>query len=299
MSQRRLAQPHKLALAVCIILASVAWRAAAQATGSDYAKLRQLTSQLQNSPANAGLRKQIIALALKLPAPPAETAAALKAEGAGEYAFKHAQTQSDFSSAAEAFEQAALIEPWVAANYYNAGQAYAKAKHFNLAIAALNWYLTAAPNAGDRDAVLKRIGALEYARVHPAVANDQPRGQPVAQAQAAAAARQRRQDSLAGHWNVRFNKGAYYNIGGSLGNWTVCAHPYGFAAVAAEPCEATTTTYSGKDHLSFIYGQVNSSHVVIQCSRIRTDELRCQAQSYAMNGSPGWNATLTLVRNSN
>ncbi len=165
----RIRQLNRAACASLLLLylGTLAAGQSALSAAPSYAQLQQLTSQLQSSPANDALRKQIIALALQLPAPPAETADALKAEGAGEYAFKHAQTPADFSSAAEAFEQAARIEPWVAANYYNAGQAYAKAKRFKLAIAALNWYLTAAPNAGDRDAVLKRIGALEYARSHP------------------------------------------------------------------------------------------------------------------------------------
>ncbi len=278
MSQRRAVQPCGLAVAVGIILIGVVWRAGAQAPtpGSDYARLQQLTSQLQASPANVALRQQIIALALTLPAPPAETGDALKAEGAGEYAFKHAQTPADFSSAAEAFEQAALIEPWVAANYYNAGQAYAKAGRFNRAIAALNWYLTAAPNANDRDAVLKRVGALEYVRSHPphpqSASNVPPPAPPV-----------RSRVGLKGYWHfisgkwvdgpfvgqrfTAFGTGSAtfkgLSITGTRDGWRVCLDLTG-------GCIPTITDESDVSHVKF--HMIDSSWT---CSRTEANGMEC------------------------
>ena len=171
--------------------------------GSDYARLQNLTSQLQTSPANDALRKQIIALALKLPTPPNETSAAIEAQGAGKYAFHHAQSAVDFYNAGQAFDHAALLAPWMAANYYNAAQAYAKTAHLNRAIADLRWYLKAAPNAEDKDAVLEQIGGLKYAQQHPVSRHTTTPTAAATAAQAQAAVAQAALARYLGNWQVR------------------------------------------------------------------------------------------------
>ena len=171
--------------------------------GSDYARLQNLTSQLQTSPANDALRKQIIALALKLPTPPNETSAAIEAQGAGKFAFHHAQSAVDFYNAGQAFDHAALLAPWMAANYYNAAQAYAKTAHLNRAIADLRWYLKAAPNAEDKDAVLEQIGGLKYAQQHPVSRHTTTPTAAATAAQAQAAVAQAALARYLGNWQVR------------------------------------------------------------------------------------------------
>ena len=87
-------------------------------------QLQQLTAQLQNSPDDEALREKIIALALTLNPKPATPDAVAMAEGAAEYAFKHALTNSDFSDAAKQYEKALLLAPWLADDYFNCGVAH-------------------------------------------------------------------------------------------------------------------------------------------------------------------------------
>ena len=126
-------------------------------------QLQQLTAQLQQSPGDQALREKIIALALTLNPKPATPDAATMAEGAAEYAFKNAKTNSDYSDAAKQYEKALLLAPWLAADYFNSGVAHEKAGENKEAIRSFNLYLLAAPNADDAQAVKKRIGGLQYA----------------------------------------------------------------------------------------------------------------------------------------
>jgi protein phosphatase/serine/threonine-protein kinase len=126
-------------------------------------QLQQLTAQLQNSPDDEALREKIIALALTLNPKPATPDAATMAEGGAEYAFKNAQGNSDFSDAAKQYEKALLLAPWLAGDYFNCGVAHEKAGENKDAIRSFNFYLLAAPNADDAQAVKKRIGGLQYA----------------------------------------------------------------------------------------------------------------------------------------
>jgi tetratricopeptide (TPR) repeat protein len=177
-------------------------------------QLQQLTLQLQNSPDNEALREQIIALALTLNPKPATPDAVTMAEGGAEYAFKNAQTNSDFSDAAKQYEKALLLAPWLAADYFNCGVAHEKASEYKEAIRNFNLYLLAAPDASDATDVKKRIGGLQYAeqKAEDAI-NEQnsAAAQQQAAAQAAAvAAEQKERDflnlasSLAGTWNQSF-----------------------------------------------------------------------------------------------
>jgi tetratricopeptide (TPR) repeat protein len=126
-------------------------------------QLQQLTGQLQNSPDDEALRGRIIALALTLNPKPATPDTVTMAEGAAEYAFKNAQTNSDFSDAAKQYEKALLLAPWLAADYFNCGVAHEKAGENKEAIRSFKFYLLAAPDADDATAVKKRIGGLQYA----------------------------------------------------------------------------------------------------------------------------------------
>ena len=147
------------ALALVAVLAAPL---AAQAQ-SPREHLQDLTAQLQKAPADEGLREAIIRLTLTLDPKPSVPDAATLAEGAGEYAFKNAQSASDYSDSARQYEKALLIAPWIAADYFNCGVAYEKAGDNKNAIRNLNLYLLAAPSAEDLQAVKKRIGGLQYA----------------------------------------------------------------------------------------------------------------------------------------
>jgi tetratricopeptide (TPR) repeat protein len=126
-------------------------------------QLQQLVAQLQQSPGDQALREKIIALALTLNPKPATPDAVTMAEGAAEYAFKNAKSNSDFSDAAKQYERALLLAPWLAVDYFNCGVTHEKAGENKEAILSFNLYLLAAPNSDDALAVKKRIGGLQYA----------------------------------------------------------------------------------------------------------------------------------------
>ncbi len=133
------------------------------AQGSGYEQLKGYVADLQKNPREDAVRERAIKTALTLDPKPALPDAALEAEGRAEYRIKHANSTSDFRTAAEEYEKALLVAPWVAADYFNEGVAYEKAEYPDKAIAAFRWYLMAAPNAEDANDVRKRIAGLQVA----------------------------------------------------------------------------------------------------------------------------------------
>jgi tetratricopeptide (TPR) repeat protein len=125
--------------------------------------LNQHLSDLQKNPNDYALREKIIRHVQTMKQKPAIPSEVIKHEGAAEYAFKNAKNESDYLDSAKEYEKALLIAPWLAIDYFNCGVAYEKAGQFKKAIAQFNLYLIAAPDAQDANAVLKRIGGLEYA----------------------------------------------------------------------------------------------------------------------------------------
>ena len=125
--------------------------------------LNQYVADLQKSPNDYALREKIIKHVQAMRPAPTLPAAVIKHEGAAEYAFKNAKSESDYLDSANEYEKALLIAPWLAIDYFNCGVAYEKAGQFKKAITQFNLYLIAAPDAQDTNAVLKRIGGLEYA----------------------------------------------------------------------------------------------------------------------------------------
>ena len=125
--------------------------------------LKQYIADLQKNPGDYALREKIIKHVQAMKPAPAVPAAVIKHEGAAEYAFKNAKSESDYLDSANEYEKALLIAPWLAIDYFNSGVAYEKAGQFKKAITQFNLYLIAAPDAQDTNAVLKRIGGLEYA----------------------------------------------------------------------------------------------------------------------------------------
>jgi tetratricopeptide (TPR) repeat protein len=197
---------HTLLALICFSFSSLSLFG--QANSSAREQLQQLTAQLQNSPSDQALREKIIALAVTLDPKPATPTAATQAEGAAEYVFKNAKSNSDYSDAAKQYEKALLLAPWLASDYFNCGVAHEKAGENKEAIRSFNFYLLAAPNAEDVLAVNKRIGALQYlAQKSADAANEQAR---IANEQARVAAQQAAiyQGLDGGVWTL---KQMYYN----------------------------------------------------------------------------------------
>ena len=120
-------------------------------------------AELKKSPADEALREKIVKQALAMdPKPKVPDDVALH-EGAAEYALKNAKSVADFADAAQEYEKALLIAPWLAADYLACGAAYEKEGEFAPAIRCFKFYLLAAPDAPDAYEMRKRIGGLAYA----------------------------------------------------------------------------------------------------------------------------------------
>lgn len=155
--------------------------------------LKHCVADLQKNPGDDALRKKIIKLALTLNPKPVTPDAAITREGAAEYAFKNAKSNSDYSDAAKEYEKALLVAPWVAADYFNCGVAHEKAGENKAAIRNFNLYLLAAPNAEDAVDVKKLVGGLQYAQQKIDEQQQQQAQAAQAQRDAAAQAEQARQ----------------------------------------------------------------------------------------------------------
>jgi tetratricopeptide (TPR) repeat protein len=146
-----------------LVLAGSALRATTHSSANSRKQLRQYVAQLQNHPDNLELRKKIIKLALTMRPAPSVSQTALEAEGAAEYAFQAASSKDDYDAAAKLYEKALLAAPWSAEYYLNLAVCREKAEEYDKAITNYNFYILAAPDAKDRDDVLKKIGAMKYA----------------------------------------------------------------------------------------------------------------------------------------
>ncbi len=151
------AKLRSVSLVVLLTLSTIAF------AQSPRARLQQLTTQLLTSPNDDLLRESIIKLAVTLDPKPSSPDEVILAEGAGEYAFKNAQNNADYSDSAKEYEKALLIAPWIATDYFNCAVAHEKAGETRDAIRNFHFYILAAPNADDLQQVRKRIGGLQYA----------------------------------------------------------------------------------------------------------------------------------------
>jgi tetratricopeptide (TPR) repeat protein len=125
-------------------------------------QLQQYVTQLQANPSDDALRTKIIQLALTLDPKPANPPDLPETIGAATYAFKNAQSDTDIVNAANLYAKAALEAPWRADLYFNEAIALEKAKRLDEAIITYRFYLLAAPDATDADAVKQKIGGLKY-----------------------------------------------------------------------------------------------------------------------------------------
>lgn len=159
---KRKASQSMIALCLLGALASCDAAIGQQTQLSPRDQLQQYVTQLQAKPSDDALRTKIIQLALTLDPKPADPADLPETIGAATYAFKSAQSGTDLVNAANLYAKATLEAPWRADLYFNEGVAFEKAKRLDDAIQAYQFYLLAAPNATDSEAVKENIGALKY-----------------------------------------------------------------------------------------------------------------------------------------
>lgn len=116
----------------------------------------------EGSEADQRLREKIIALVQKINPPPAVPDSAVQFMGRGKAAVEIAKDPEDFKKAAEEFQKALRLAPWLANGYFNLGIVQDKAGQYAEAIRSFKLYLLAAPSTPDADEVRTKIAGLEY-----------------------------------------------------------------------------------------------------------------------------------------
>jgi hypothetical protein len=209
----------KLAAAL-FVLAIIFCRPAGAQQSSSFDELKTETIQLQQNPADDGLRTKIIQLAAGLDMKPATPPDMDELIGKAKFILSQANSDADYAAAGDAFVQASLLAPWVPENYSNAGVAYEKAKRYSDAIRFFQFYLLAAPNAPDAKAAREHIGGLQYA-IQKA-ASDR------AAAEAAAQQKQEAIRDLNGYWACQSGCNGYPTVSVSngafqmdIGDWSL------------------------------------------------------------------------------
>ncbi len=139
---------------------------AAEQAGKLREALAHYTSALSSASGEADtrLRERIIQLVTTLDPRPAIPDQAMRSLARAQAAIEMAKTNADFEDAASRLQDALRLAPWWADAYFNLGIVYEKVGRFADAVKSLKWYLRAAPDAKDVEAVRTKIYKLEYAK---------------------------------------------------------------------------------------------------------------------------------------
>lgn len=213
--------PSVCMIAMVLALCGVARSTAQSSESSPRQQLKQCVADLQKNPSDDSLREKIIKLALTLDPKPAVADDAAVDAAEAKTIFASASSSDDMKAAAAAFAQAAQLAPWVPEYYYNEGLSLEKAKQYDDAIHALNFYLLAAPKAADAADVRGKIEGIKYEKESTA---RQAQQQAEQEAQAAAERQRQLLANLSGTWrritSTTGNPG-YYDL------WSLSLNPQG------------------------------------------------------------------------
>lgn len=126
--------------------------------------LQSLVACLQVDQDNEiALREKIIKLVRSMRVKPEVPAGVEEAMGKAKFILANGNSTEDFAKAAEAYREASLLAPWEADIYYNLGYMREKAGEYSRALINYSLYLMARPDAKDKQSILEKIGAMEYA----------------------------------------------------------------------------------------------------------------------------------------
>jgi len=134
----------------------------AEEVGNFREALNHYIKALEADGTNTELRKKLVIVAAKLDPPPAVPQEAKKHLARGRAAVKMASDQEGFMKASEEFAAVIQIAPWLAEAYYNLGVVQDKAGEYSKAIANLEMYLLASPQAQDTEEVQDLIYEIEF-----------------------------------------------------------------------------------------------------------------------------------------
>lgn len=125
-------------------------------------QLKQMVQQLQKTPSDNALREKIIKLARTMKPAPALPDTAIAFEGRAQFAFRSAKSEGDFLAAAQEYEKAVAVAPWVPGYYADLCTIYEKAGKFADAKRHCGFYLTGLTDPAQMTDVKRRIAGLEF-----------------------------------------------------------------------------------------------------------------------------------------
>jgi len=124
--------------------------------------LTQLISDLQKNPNDNALREKIIRHVQTMRPAPAVPEEAKKYINRGMAAAEDAKNEKDFKDAADEFQKAVNIAPWLGAGYRGLAVTQDKAGHYSQALQNLKLYLLTNPPAADAEAAKTLRDKIEY-----------------------------------------------------------------------------------------------------------------------------------------
>lgn len=125
-------------------------------------QLKQMVQQLQKTPSDSALREKIIKLARTMRPAPALPDTAIAFEGRAQFAFRSAKSENDFLAAAQEYEKAVTVAPWVPGYYSDLCTIYEKAGKYEDAKRHCGFYLTGLTDPTQMTDVKRRIAGLEF-----------------------------------------------------------------------------------------------------------------------------------------
>jgi len=126
-------------------------------------QLQQLVAQLQEAPTDDALREKIIKLAVTMKPAPAVPDEAIRFEGRAQYAFNSAKSEADYLVAAQEYEKAIAVAPWVTGYYADLCTIYDKAGKLDEAKRNCSFYLIGLSDPDQITETKRRIAGLEFA----------------------------------------------------------------------------------------------------------------------------------------
>lgn len=145
-----------------ILVISFIMAAGAVFAQSPREELQKMVEQLQKTPNDNTLREKIIKLAPTLKPSPALPDTAISFEGRAQFAFRSAKSEGDFLAAAQEYEKAVAVAPWVQGYYADLCTIYEKAGKFEDAKRHCGFYLIGLTDPAQMTDVKRRIAGLEF-----------------------------------------------------------------------------------------------------------------------------------------
>lgn len=152
----------RFALYVIYILAGVLFSGTTGYSGTSTEALNQYISDLQKNPNDNALREKIIKHVQTMEPKPSVSEEARKYLDRGMAAAEDAKNEKDFRDAADEFQKAVNIAPWLGAGYRGLAVTQDKSGQYQTALQNLKLFLLTNPSAEDAEKAKTLRNKIEY-----------------------------------------------------------------------------------------------------------------------------------------